>query len=241
MNSNDFALIQTADFVLASLNPCSRVLEIGCGNGDLACHLIEHGHEVLALDTDADAIEKAAKRGVEAKQIDFIHFKTQEKFDAVVCSRSFHHIHPTKDAVEKAALLLKPGGKLILEEFAYERLDQNSAVWYFGLYSLLQAENPERRIHGPKLESEQIPQDPLSIWLEHGSKKHHVAESSHMRELIIEKFKLEFEEQLPYLYRYFTDFLTAAGSEKLMEWERRLIETGVLKAVGWRLTASKPL
>lgn len=239
MKSNDYALRQTFDFVFSTLKPGSRILEVGCGNGKLAKLLNTQGHNVLALDTDEEAIKEASSQGIETVDSDFLEFKTGELFDALVCARSFHHIHPMQQAVDKASELLKTNGKLILEEFGFELLDRNSAVWFFGLYSLLQAENPEKKIHGPKLESGRIPEDPLAVWLEHGSKKHNVASSSHMKEAIGRKFQIEFEENLPYLYRYYTDFLSEAGSEKLMLWENRLIDEGMLKPTGWRVIASK--
>lgn len=75
-----------------------RVLDVGCGTGELALHMAEHGHDVVGIDSAEIAIEraqtKAAERGLE---VDFRVADVLEalpamldEFDAVVDVGFFH-------------------------------------------------------------------------------------------------------------------------------------------------------
>ena len=59
----DLATRETVEFLAARLAPQSRVLEVGCGEGDVALALCDLGHAVLALDEDPETAERASRRG----------------------------------------------------------------------------------------------------------------------------------------------------------------------------------
>ena len=114
--------MDVTEFVLAELPPPrARVLEVGCGNGDLARALAAAGYDVLAVDPDAP--EGAIFRRTTIEELD----DDQDSFDAVVASRSLHHVDDLGQALDKIAGLLRPGGVLILDEFAWDQLDASSA------------------------------------------------------------------------------------------------------------------
>ena len=50
--------------------------------------------------------------------------------DAVVASRSLHHMEDLTAAIEKIATLLRVRGLLVLHEHAWDRLDRGTAQWY---------------------------------------------------------------------------------------------------------------
>ena len=113
--------VHVVDFVLAELPPLpARVLEVGCGRGDLAKALAEAGYDVLAVDPDAP--DGPIFRRTTIEELD-----EPGSFEAVVASRSLHHVDHLAAALDKIAALLRPGGVLILDEFAWEQLDANSA------------------------------------------------------------------------------------------------------------------
>jgi SAM-dependent methyltransferase len=112
-------------FVESHIPPAPvRVLEVGCGHGDLARALFESGYEVVAIDPDAPDGELFQAVSLE-------EFTSTDLFDAVVASRALHHIPDLASSVAKIAGLLRPGGRFILDEHACDRLDEPTARWYF--------------------------------------------------------------------------------------------------------------
>ena len=51
----------------ANIPPNSRVLDVGCGPGALARHLVREGHTVTGIDADPLMIERAQYLSVESK------------------------------------------------------------------------------------------------------------------------------------------------------------------------------
>jgi SAM-dependent methyltransferase len=113
--------VDVTDFVLAELSaPPARVLEIGCGEGELARVLAAAGHAVLAIDPEAPEGPLFRRTTIE-------HLDETEPFDAAVASRSLHHVHDLALALDKIAALLHPGGVFVVDDFAWERLHADSA------------------------------------------------------------------------------------------------------------------
>jgi SAM-dependent methyltransferase len=101
----------------------ARVLEVGCGDGRLARELDELGHQVVAIDP-------AAPPGAIFQAVSLEEFADPAPFDAVVAIRSLHHIHDLAGGLSKLERLLVPGGRLIVVEHAFDRLDAPTAGWY---------------------------------------------------------------------------------------------------------------
>jgi SAM-dependent methyltransferase len=111
-------------FVTAHLpSAASRVLEVGCGDGRLARALDELGNRVVAIDP-------AAPEGAIFRAVSLEEFADPVRFDAIVASRALHHIHDLAGALSKLQRLLVPGGRLIVVEHAFDRLDERTAGWY---------------------------------------------------------------------------------------------------------------
>jgi SAM-dependent methyltransferase len=108
-------------FVLGELpSPPARVLEVGCGQGELARALAEAGHDVLAIDPDAPD-------GALFRQITLEELDENERFDAVVSSRALHHLPDLVAALDKVASLLQGGGPLVIDDFGWQRLGSTAA------------------------------------------------------------------------------------------------------------------
>ena len=96
------------------------MLEVGCGEGDLAWALDAARYEVVALDPEAPGGRIFRRTTIEA-------FEEPGPFDAVVASRSLHHVHDLGAVLDK--LLRLTGGPLILDEFAWDRREPMTPEW----------------------------------------------------------------------------------------------------------------
>jgi SAM-dependent methyltransferase len=131
----------TADasaFVRASLPPApARVLEVGAGDGELAALLAATGYDVLAIDPAADAgsahVEPIALLDVGAPDA---------SFDAAVAMLSLHHLEPLGASCERLAALIRPGGRLVIDEIDFELLDERAAGWWIEQRAAAGREHP---------------------------------------------------------------------------------------------------
>jgi ubiquinone/menaquinone biosynthesis C-methylase UbiE len=107
--------------------PGQRVLEIGCGTGNLTVR-VARAHpdvEVIGIDPDPLALARARKKGTAAR---FERAYAQElpypdaSFDRVLSSLMLHHLdEDTKAAtLAEVARVLRPGGTLHLADFTGE-------------------------------------------------------------------------------------------------------------------------
>ena len=116
--------VDVVAFVRASLPaPPARVLEVGAGDGGLAVALRALGYDVLAIDPEGEAA------GVEPVAL---HELTEPdgSFDAAVAVVSLHHVEPLEESCRRLAALVRPGGRLVVDEFDVERYDERAAGWW---------------------------------------------------------------------------------------------------------------
>ena len=181
----------------------ARVLEVGCGDGRLARELDELGHQVVAIDP-------AAPPGAIFQAVSLEEFADPGPFDAVVASRSLHHIHDLSGGLSKLRRLLVPGGRVIIVEHAFDRLDERTACWYL----------EKRRRKGPDAPSSL--QACLAEWNEDHAGLH---SSATMRR----EFDLRFTER----WFAWTPSLYLELGQALEQEERRQIEAGSIQATGF--------
>jgi SAM-dependent methyltransferase len=187
-------------FVLAALpEPPARVLEVGCGAGKLARAMDAAGYAVLAIDPDAP--EGSILRRSTLEELD-----DAGPFDAVVATYSLHHIERLDPALDRIASLLQPHGKLVLEEFGWDRLDHATADWY------------GRQQAKPSIESV------LAEWRTEHEGLHGYEE---MRHALDDRFSEYCLEWRPYLYR-------CLERDDLETGEREAIAQHEIQPVGFR-------
>jgi SAM-dependent methyltransferase len=102
-------------YVLDGLTP-GKVLEVGCGNGELLAHFASRGWITYGLDPSGAAVAAAASRGAKVHEGTLEDQPwTDERFELIVFQHSLEHIPDPVDAVTRAAALLAPGGRLIVD------------------------------------------------------------------------------------------------------------------------------
>ena len=121
---------ETAFAALAEVEP-RRVLEVGCGRGELAERIAgELGSEVVGLDQSERMVALTRARGVEALVGDVQELTFPDaSFDAAVAAWMLYHVPDLDRALAELARVLRPGGRLV----AVTNSDRNlHELW--GLY-----------------------------------------------------------------------------------------------------------
>lgn len=235
-----------------------RVLEVGCGPGVLADRLQRDGVELTAIDASEEQVAEARARGVPAIVSDFLAFEAPP-FDAVLFTRSLHHIAPLEAGIAKIRALVRPGGLVVADEFAHDEIDASTAAWFWDLQAVLEtcgalAADVPRRHHGHgrdhghgrhSREDRPPASDPLERWRERHVHEPPLHAARTMIEALGKPFELRAPERLPYLHRYFSDRVDAGeGGTRLFlqvrDLERRRVDQRLLVPIGLRLVAAVP-
>ena len=177
-----------------------RVLDVGCGYGTVALELARAGHAVTALEPDGAvaAVLRRTLAGVQATVIDApfgedgLHDGT---FDVVRFGRSLHHLADVDAAAERAALLLAPGGVVVLDEFCAERIESTTAHWLASLASSLTAAGT---IADSGLED---PDALVALW-ERKRREHGLATGEQMWRALEARFVLAEPTWYPYVWQF---------------------------------------
>lgn len=131
MSPDDVRVLESLTYISSYLGASPvRVLDVGCGRGELAKRLRASGHDVVGVDTSEEAIRTARRAGIDARVAEWPKFD-EAPFDVVIFSRSLHHMAQLDAAVARARELLKPGGKIIVEDFAVDEIHPLAAEWVY--------------------------------------------------------------------------------------------------------------
>jgi trans-aconitate methyltransferase len=94
-----------------------RILDLGCGTGQLTSEIAQCGAHVSGLDYSADMLADARKNFPELAFIlgDAANFNFPEPFDAVFSNAVLHWVKDAEGAVASIARALRPGGRFVAE------------------------------------------------------------------------------------------------------------------------------
>ncbi|RYX81576.1 class I SAM-dependent methyltransferase [bacterium] len=102
---------------LLAPQPGERILDVGCGTGELTNQIAQSGAQVVGLDASASMLESARAHfpNIEFHQGDAQNFDLGTGYDAVFTNATMHWV-PDHIAVAKSVYrALKPGGRFVGE------------------------------------------------------------------------------------------------------------------------------
>jgi 2-polyprenyl-3-methyl-5-hydroxy-6-metoxy-1,4-benzoquinol methylase len=237
MKPVDVLTSHTMEFVTAALPGAGlRLLEVGAGNGHLARALMDAGHGVVAVDASEKAVARARELGVDARHADWHDFE-DGTFDAILFTRSLHHIDRLQQAIDRCWPMLTRDGRVLLEEVSFADVDPPTAQW-LGTSMRELAERGAIDIP-PKsfLTTLLAAPDTHAWWHDHHG---HMHQAQDIRTACLHEGRIVDDHAVVYLYRYFAG-LTPPGEpgvallEELKRLEQSRIDTGEIRAVGRRL------
>lgn len=110
---------QYADDLLGILAPKAgeRILDLGCGTGQLSAEIAKSGANVLGIDRSAEMIERAGANypALRFEVVEASQFRSAEQLDAVFSNAALHWMKNAADVVLAIALALRRGGRLVAE------------------------------------------------------------------------------------------------------------------------------
>src|SRR6185312_15151982 len=75
---------------LLAPKPGERILDLGCGNGDLAEKIAAAGATVVAVDAAPDLVAASRGRGLDARLMDGQNLSFDREFNAVFSNAALH-------------------------------------------------------------------------------------------------------------------------------------------------------
>ena len=189
--------------------PPARVLEVGAGAGELAAALAGAGYDVVAIDpafAGDGPVRPVALLDLEAPP---------GSFDAAVAVVSLHHVEPLEPSCAHLATLVRPGGRLVVDEFDVATFDERAAAWLCARWLEL---------------GRHVPGEPAALV---GDLRAHLHTIGAIRAALAPWFALGSASPGPYLHRW--DL-----APELQAAEEEAIAAGLLPAVGVRFTGERP-
>jgi len=106
---------------LLAPRPGERILDAGCGTGQLTKEIAESGAEVRGVDNSPRMVEQARKNypEIEFRQADVRELPFENEFDAVFSNAVLHWVKDAERAAAAIAGALKPGGRFVAEFGGY--------------------------------------------------------------------------------------------------------------------------
>ncbi len=92
-----------------------RILDLGCGDGDLSVKLLQMGVEVVGVDSSPDFIAAACAKGIDARLMDGQDLTFDGEFHAVFSNAALHWMTRPSDVIAGVARALRPGGRFVAE------------------------------------------------------------------------------------------------------------------------------
>jgi 2-polyprenyl-3-methyl-5-hydroxy-6-metoxy-1,4-benzoquinol methylase len=237
----DVPIRETLGFLISHVPVGAKILEVGCGDGEVACELLQRGYHVTGLDSDSEAITRAQARGVRAVVASWPEFDSSVSFDAIAFTRSLHHINPLRQSMVRARELLNPNGSLLIEDFALDEVNEATVAWFAKVLRSTKGKALINRVADQLATALLSATDIMQTWRDNRVPELHSFKT--MNEAIAEQLVICEAQSAPYFYRYLIPVLpeTAAATsfvDKVFQQENILASRGEIVFLGRRVVAS---
>ncbi len=236
----DVATRATVAFIAAHVAPGATILEVGCGAGEVAVELRERGFQVTGVDADPASVARAQARGAPVRLAAWPEFRGAA-VDALVFSRSLHHMRPLHLAIGKAREVLRPAGTLLVEDFAFDEADAATIAWFVQALRSRQGRELVAQVPGEFVTALLAAADPVAEWRR--SHDHELHTATVITEAVARSFRIQVAESVPYLFRYLVPVLPETSEaaefvEEVLREELRLGEAGKIVGIGRRIVGA---
>ncbi len=167
------------------------------------------GYDVLGIDP-------AAPQGALFRRLTLEELDEPGPYDGVIAALSLHHIRDLDAALDKVVSLLRPDGLLVVEEFAWDRLDEPTLQWFYEQRQALAATGRSAAPASVEALREEWEADHLGL---HGEQA--------LRVGLADRFEEEAFARTPFLHR----LLGGVATEVL---EQALVDAGAIRPIGFR-------
>lgn len=118
--------------VLSLLHPrrSERIIDLGCGTGDLAVEIAAGGATVVGVDASEDMLRRARDKwsaafpDIRFEKADILDLSRYSGFNAAFSNATLHWIKEAEQAAKQIAGVLKPGGRFVAEFGGYRNVEQ---------------------------------------------------------------------------------------------------------------------
>ncbi|MGH7566592.1 MAG: methyltransferase domain-containing protein [Gemmatimonadota bacterium] len=239
---------ETVEFVQAHVSPPASILEIGCGLGHVAAELSRLGYAVTGVDAGIEEVEATRSKGVSAIVGRWPNVSAPSA-DAVLFTRSLHHIGDLTGALHAAYKTLAGARLLLIEDFDFVAADGGTVHWLLrkfkeaGSRSLLQGDGHRSDDGDPFVLRLASAANPLDAW--RADHDHDLHSADAILSALTERFQIVARQAVPYAYRYLVPVLqptsrAAAWLHEAFRDERAQGNAGRLTLIGRRIAAGLP-
>jgi len=95
--------------------PGERILDLGCGDGQLTTKIAAAGAEVVGVDSSQEMVQGALSRGIDARVGNAESLSFDSEFDAVFSNAALHWVRDQDAMMAGVRRALKPGGRFVAE------------------------------------------------------------------------------------------------------------------------------
>ena len=161
---------------LASYARGKRLLDVGCGDGQLLQTASEARWESFGIDLSGAAIRLCRSRGLDAAEIDFLSGSFDgRRFDVIIMSELIEHVPSPAQFLRRAAGLLAPAGVLYVTTPNFGSLARRALkerwsvihpehIGYFERSTLRRMACDEAGLREIKIEANNIAPSTLVVW-----------------------------------------------------------------------------